>query len=352
VALLAAFVGIVVGVTRRRVRRAPPYTVPQEPDVPDSRSVPLKTLQLIDLEQTAKILAGIGLFLYILGLMNVNGYLFTFGVTDFSLIRTRFIYTGALIASSAFICGLPLVLGPFRRELKTAIEKTLHGLRESEAKKAAGKGSFHRWKYRALRVTARLILVTVWSMAAALIVLTPPVLLYGLYLSQFSTSDIELVTREPTSMTPTIARMSVVCLVYTVGFLNAWHIGRVMRKARKKTAKARVDSPQGFAMDIGADLFLALAVTTLYCIIFMTFVYPVVPQQYGGGRPQQVSLLFRDDAVRGMQQLRVPLQQKGQQISAPLALVHETDDVYVVRLRDKRVLRIDRDLVAAVVNES
>jgi hypothetical protein len=191
VALLAAFVGIVVGVTRRRVRRAPPYTVPQEPDVPDSRSVPLKTLQLIDLEQTAKILAGIGLFLYILGLMNVNGYLFTFGVTDFSLIRTRFIYTGALIASSAFICGLPLVLGPFRRELKTAIEKTLHGLRESEAKKAAGKGSFHRWKYRALRVTARLILVTVWSMAAALIVLTPPVLLYGLYLSQFSTSDIE-----------------------------------------------------------------------------------------------------------------------------------------------------------------
>lgn len=52
-----------------------------------------------DIEGIARLLGILALTLYIVGLIAVNGYLYSLGVTDFSLVRTRFIYTGALLAS-------------------------------------------------------------------------------------------------------------------------------------------------------------------------------------------------------------------------------------------------------------
>jgi hypothetical protein len=358
VALLAAFVALVVGVTRRRVRRAPPDAAPQEPNVPESGVPesgpgPLKALQLINLEQPAKILAGLGLFLYILGLLNVNGYLFAFGVTDFSLIRTRFIYTGVLIASSAFVCALPLfVLGPFRQEYRQVIKAGKDELAKELGKQARRKRRFRRWIRRALFIFLWVIAFIFWVLGVVIMLAMPGFLLYQLYLHQFSVSDVELVTGRPGTTTLREARLGTAFLVYLFGLLVAWNVRRATRRIRKKAMEARVDDSRNIALDVGAESALFLASIAVYCLIFMTFVYPIIPQQYGGGRPQEVSLLFKDDAMRGIQQLRVPLQRKGQQISAPLALVHETDDIYVVRLRDKRVLRIDKDLVSAVVNES
>jgi hypothetical protein len=70
------------------------------------------------MEQVAKVLGLLGILLYVVGLLSVNGYLQSFGVSDFSLVRTRFVLTGALIAASAVTCSIPLVIRPLRREFK------------------------------------------------------------------------------------------------------------------------------------------------------------------------------------------------------------------------------------------
>ena len=60
-------------------------------------------------EQVGKFIAGLAIALYILGLLSVNGYLLGLGVSDFSLVRARFIYTGALeILTLAFGYFLPI----------------------------------------------------------------------------------------------------------------------------------------------------------------------------------------------------------------------------------------------------
>jgi hypothetical protein len=57
----------------------------------------------LDFEAPVKLLATLGLILYVLGLLAVNGYLFRLGMSDFSLLRPRFIYTGTLIASTILL---------------------------------------------------------------------------------------------------------------------------------------------------------------------------------------------------------------------------------------------------------
>lgn len=300
------------------------------------------------MERVAKALAGLGIFLYILGLLNVNGYLLSFGITDFSLIRTRFIYTGALIVASALLCALPLTLRPIRREFKPGLKREFDKIARREVQSTG----FQRWRHRATRIMWRLIVAVVWSILAFLVWLVPMGVLYQLYLHQFSLSDIGLVTSKPEDTTPVLARMTAAIMLYGVGLFNAWFIVRNIRRGRKGAIKAQMNgTPRAFAFDTGTSIAATFAIAALYCLIFMTMVYPVVPQQYGGGRPQHVSLLFKDDALYGLQQIRVPLQANAKQVSAPLDLVHEADDIYVARLPDKRVVRIDKDLVSAVVVE-
>jgi hypothetical protein len=62
-------------------------------------------------EQVARIVGVGALLLYVTGLVAVNGYLLRFGVSDFSLLRTRFVYTGGwivatILASNALFFGL------------------------------------------------------------------------------------------------------------------------------------------------------------------------------------------------------------------------------------------------------
>jgi len=83
-----------------------------------------------DVEQLTKVAAIFGLFFYVVGLLSVNGYLLNFGVTDFELIRTRFIYTGFLIVSSGTICAVPLVIKSIRPEVKGTLQKEVKTLRD------------------------------------------------------------------------------------------------------------------------------------------------------------------------------------------------------------------------------
>jgi hypothetical protein len=209
-ALCGAFVGLVIRVIRGRSRRALRRTVPSRADVSESRSGALNALEVIGLDQVAKPVAGLGIFLYILGLLSVNGYLLTFGITDFGLIRTRFIYTGALIVTSALLCALPLVLRPLRKEAWPGIKRDLSSITKKEAESLG----FRRWRYRALRVAARLLVEIVWTLLVIAVLILPAWTLYTLPLQQFSLSDYARITSESRDLTPTTARMTVTVLIW------------------------------------------------------------------------------------------------------------------------------------------
>jgi hypothetical protein len=79
---------------KRRGRQI--YRVPKRVEEPLSQFPSSTRLRVSDLERLAKLATIFGLFLYVVGLLSVNGYLLGFGITDFDLVRTRFIYTGFL----------------------------------------------------------------------------------------------------------------------------------------------------------------------------------------------------------------------------------------------------------------
>ena len=55
--------------------------------------------------------AAVSIGLYVLGLIGTNIYLIGLGISDFTLVRVRFIYTGALIAFIAFVSyPVPLIV--------------------------------------------------------------------------------------------------------------------------------------------------------------------------------------------------------------------------------------------------
>jgi hypothetical protein len=56
-----------------------------------------------DLENIIKGAGALALGLYVLGLLIVNAYLFRLGASDFTLVRPRFVYTGALIVAITLI---------------------------------------------------------------------------------------------------------------------------------------------------------------------------------------------------------------------------------------------------------
>jgi uncharacterized membrane-anchored protein YitT (DUF2179 family) len=88
---------------------ARPEEATQSEHMTSVESMPAIT-QPANIEQIAKLAAGIVLLMYVTGLFAVNAYLFTLGASDFSLVRTRFIYTGTLIWASLFLANVPILI--------------------------------------------------------------------------------------------------------------------------------------------------------------------------------------------------------------------------------------------------
>jgi hypothetical protein len=97
----------------QRRRRLHPYRPPTRPNEPHRTQTPTDSqeetsndsgFRAVDLEQLTKALGFLAILFYVVGLLAINGYLFSIGVSDFSLARPRFVYTGALLVVTGVIC--------------------------------------------------------------------------------------------------------------------------------------------------------------------------------------------------------------------------------------------------------
>ena len=182
-----------------------------------------------------------------------------------------------------------------------------------------------------------------------LVIVLTPIALLSIYTNQVSASDLERITNEPENSSNWEAELAAILILYLLGWLTAWGMQRTLRSTRMALARFGHIAPRFIGLGVGVRLLLVAAFAILYSTFFMQVVYPTIPAQFGGGQPQRVSILFSPDASPSLKEIGMPLEPGKPDLSAPLELIHEANSIYVVRLPDERVMRIDKGLVSIVI---
>lgn len=273
-----------------------------------------RQIEWSDVERVGRIVAYAALGAYVVGLLIVNMYLYQIGMTDFSVLRTRFILTGVLATLPVMVVIL-IVL-----EVATTIVgiKTKHRAERARGKRISGSDLvFHGLVPILALIGTVVLLVTAggidfrWSLA-------PVVLFYLalLFLALDSTSKNSLI-------------------------LSGWARGS------DGWQPSRVQKIEVHATTIVLGGILAF----IYLDTFASTFYPKTPEQFGGGKPKQVQIVLSPESAA----LGVALG-FGAATDSPIVrrvdLLWESDKVYVVRdlaKPDGQIIQIDRDAVSAVV---
>jgi hypothetical protein len=263
------------------------------------------------LEAIAKVAAGIVLAFYVIGLIAINGYLFGLGASDFSLLRPRFVYTGALIGFSALL----FIIVPYSMALM-----------------------FLRNSYLPGRIFAVVLIVASGALSFVIYFVNP-----GLSMGDMLRSSSILLA------------VGLLC-AFQVATLSMWRIVK---------EPARLDPLALNTLAIGITLLIASIVA--YVVAFMLLYFPKIPAQFGGGKPTQVALLIKRDEIDGVRALGLPIETRrplggeasGKQpapesgyVTSPLDLMYEGSEAYVLRLADGTLIRLDKDAVAVKASGS
>jgi hypothetical protein len=264
-------------------------------------------------EYLARLLAGLTLGLYILGLLAVNGYLLALGVSDFTLVRARFIYTGAFIASfwaTSIIIPAAIFL---------LLRRRWHGF---------NRATDHRRVLPPYLALAALSLPGFLLTAAIFALLLDFVAPVSSVVATFGYAFIQLI------------------IAFALGSCSIWVLNSLRQVARTETTWTGplVDRIAALAF-LG---FLLIIASALSVLLFMKNIYPLVPTQFGGGRPSMVQFLFNHDAVAGAKALGIPFTSAGD-LSAPVEMAYEGNQSYVVRLSEGAIVQLDKEMTNALI---
>ena len=271
-------------------------------------------------EQLIKSLAAITAVFYVVGFLTTNAYLYKLGVSDFSLLRTRFVLTGVLTV-------IPLVL---------ALVGGIYA-----AVDTAAFGGLGRTMSRA----------SLWALAD----ITVPFVLYFLLFWFVADND-------PVTSARDAALLSAICAVIVAAFLAA--LALFQRSGhrpvshlvyhRKAVSYERFTGWFGIPDGVVECLIFAVAGPLLlfaYIGVFGDHFYPMIPEQIGGGRPRLVQLLVASDAVPAVRELGLDVTAEGP-VSPPVELLWEGEQSMIVRLpapRERTVVQLSRGLVDGIV---
>jgi hypothetical protein len=294
-------------------RRRGTYPAPWRPPVPSSNArTPANELrQPLDIERLAKLMAGIAVFLYVLGLLAINAYLFRLGVSDFTLVRTRFIYTGTLIAAcAAWIYGFPAAVmfkmtDEYKNLTEPGIRKRIHAWRRV-SRHDLGMSIVGIFGFPLLGLTTGLVVVSSGRIGDA--IQSAIAIWLAAVISGYIIFRYVVILRSGWQRLPDRERLTVVILIGLVSF----------------------------------------AVWLLYIATFMALAYPKIPEQFGGGRPRTIRILVKEDHVAGAREIGLWIPKHGH-LSDPVELVYEGDKNYVLRAKDERLVQINKELTLGVV---
>jgi hypothetical protein len=253
----------------------------------------------------------IGLFAYVIGLVTVNAYLLNLGVSDFSLLRARFVYAGTLVILSV------VIISAFSLLARLTVEKGLESLnmsREKAAERDQKKGR---------------PIVPWWVRAV-------PIFGYGLVIAAFTPI-----------MLFTIAMRSGDSWAVVRHALVLWGAGFVTVAVISAASKEFRRSGERLAEVPVTAVFLA-GYVVVFLLIFARFVYPAVPEQFGGGRSRPARLVVDAPVEASLTEIGLPFT-GGRPVSECVDVLFVADDTYVVGLADGAVLQVDKTVVDALV---
>jgi hypothetical protein len=295
-------------------RDAPPAQARDGPPVgaPGRGKIPIETL--------VRSVATVGALFYVLGFLTTNAYLYKLGVSDFSLLRTRFILTGVLTIAPL---ALALIGG-----LYAALDVTVYG----------GDGG----------LTTRAYLWILLDIAF-------PFTLYFVLFSVVAENDVITSARDA-------ALLSAVCAVIVLAALASL---AVYRKSERRPLSHLAYRGQPVTYDRFTERFgvpNAVVETTIFAVagvvlilayigLFGQYFYPTMPEQLGGGRPRVAQILVSGDAVPAVRELGLDVTEAAP-LSPPVELLWEGEESYVIRLprpHHRAVVQLARGLVAGVV---
>jgi hypothetical protein len=265
-------------------------------------------------------LAAVTAVFYVCGFLTTNAYLYRLGVSDFSLLRTRFVLTGALAL-------LPLLQG-ILWAVYTATDVEIFS-------------------------TGRRL-----SRRGYLLVLVDVVFLFALYFALFAfAADNDLLTAARLAAT-----LSVLCVVVVLGLLGLLvlyrsaerrPISRALYRGQPGADEhiARRFGVRDVTIDAATMAVLVVVLLLTYLTLFGDRFYAFFPEQIGGGRPRMAQLLVAQSAIPAARQLGLDVDE-GDPLSEPVALLWLGEESYVIRLpgaNDRPVVQVGRGLIDGIV---
>jgi hypothetical protein len=303
------------------------------------------TARGIDAEQLAKAIGALAIAFYVVGLLATNGYLFSLGVSDFSVLRPRFIYTGALVVLSGVLAyALPFLAFSTAWRLNK-IERVIDAHRKQSG------------DIETKRTYSRLSFVALFGTASWAILLVPTMLVVLFQMGTTGASWLQIA--------PVPIGVSVAGVVAGFSIHFTWSLSnRVISGARHIRGKLDEDESRAvrlfptlssifnyrimFGIAVASLALITSLAFALYTSIFMRNAYPRIPPQFGGGRPEKVQLVIEDDKTPSIRQIGIQVPAKGT-VSEPVLLLYQGSEVYVLRLTEQRVVQIDKRLAPGLI---
>jgi len=274
----------------------------------------------IPIETLVRSVAIVGALFYVLGFLTTNAYLYKLGVSDFSLLRTRFILTGVLTLAPLALA----LIGGIYAALDVTVYSSHTGL------------------------TTRAYF---WILADIAL----PFALYFTLFSVVAENDVITSARDA-------ALLSAVCAVMVLALLASLAL---YRKSERRPLSHLAYRGQPVIYDRFTERFgvpSAVVETMIFAVagvvlflayigLFGQYFYPTLPEQLGGGRPRVAQILVSGDAVPAVRELGLQVSEEAP-LSPPVQLLWEGEESYVIRLprpHHGAVVQIARGLVGGVV---
>lgn len=265
--------------------------------------------------------------LYVVGILTVNTYLYVEGIgtAEFSFLKAHYIYTGVLtMAPIAVFCLLPL-FGLFFLK-NPNFDMSI----DDEMKKRLENSIFYspiNW----------LINSIVFRLFVFLAFFLMPLILNELFMFLID-SDASESVRILTGIK--MYYLSVITAII------AWSILLSLSEEHEEGEKKQFRTLQSVVVPF-LTIIMFVGISSQYLTLFTSNIYTNVPRQFGGGKPSINKFLFFSDKMDTVSELKIDIP-PGSKLSVPLSLLYETNDTYVVKGQNGRVIRLSKKLIAAV----
>jgi hypothetical protein len=292
----------------------------EQPESAADGVVPGATMRLAQLVQNLAVIAAM---LYVVGLLTTNAYLYSLGVADFSLLRARFVLTGVV---TLMPLAIALVGGLYAADEIAALGGA-----------AAGAARVSRWVLRDVGI---------------------PVALFFLlfcFLFWYAADN------DPLAAARAAALLSVTCAVTVVVLLGGLAIFQLTSRRsggslprRRSEAFGQFTAWVGIPGAVVETVVLAVAGPLLvltYIGWFGQYLYPVIPEQLGGGQARVVQLLIASEAIPAARELGLQVAQDAP-VTPPIKLLWEGDEIYVLHVpspQGQAIVQLASDLVDGIV---